>query len=798
MGAYAIIHEMGLDDYYKLRSDSGNLHGVPEAEKQLSVLNDLNAAGVRVDSLPGGLSCVRLTVDGMHCAACSWLIERMQPHTIGLHSARVRMSDHSVELVFDPGQTSVFRIANRLAKIGYHLRPYQVDEEESIEFTMRQREHWVGLALAAFLAANAMWIGIALYAGESTGMMVQHTYFLRWIGAILGLLAVTIPGRLFFQTAWQALRTLSPHVDIPIAISLFIGSLSAVFGAWTGIGHVYFDSLASFVLLLRIGRYLQFRAQSKARQSIARLLRWNTSIAHREEEDGSVHCVPAHRLAVGDVVRVEPGAVIPGDGHVLSGRSQLDASLLTGESHPVGIEKDARVVGGTTNLTSVIRVKIDAVGEESRLGKMMLLVQDASTHKTPWINAADRVGKWFVLIVLTLAIGCFSSWSIAVSPAVAVGHTMALLTIACPCALALAAPLVVTIALGRAARRQIWIREGACLEKLAQPGMLWLDKTGTLTFGRIHVYDWYGDESWLPFIAAAERDVHHPVAAATATFAASYEDPTRRLVASDVVQEPGCGVRGSVGGQSILIGNERWMQRWKITISSDFRDQAKLRETGGRAVIWAAVDGVVVGIFSIGDVLRHDAVPTLRFLQAKGWKLGIISGDHPSVVEQVAETLRREGIQFQAVLGGKSPEEKLRVIQSSRTEYGIRIAMVGDGVNDAAALAASDIGIAIRGNGEQSLAAAPIYIANQRLSSLVELFAASQRVVAAIRACFIISLIYNLITITLAITGRIHPLTAALFMPLSGISVLALAMNAQTFSASPPTPTFRIHSAGSS
>jgi Cu2+-exporting ATPase len=791
MGAYALIHEMGLEDYYKLRADTGSALGVQESEQRNAVLFDLDAAGVKVNHLPGGLDCVRLSVEGMHCAACSWLIERLQPTIHGLYSARVRLSDNSVELIYDPLQTTVARVASRLSKIGYQLAPWQDDEEQAREVTLKQREHWIGLAVAAFLAANAMWIGVALYAGEATGISKENEYFLRWVGAVLGLLAAIFPGQIFFQTAWAAIKSKTPHIDIPVAIALLIGSASAVYGAYTGVGHVYFDSLASFVLLLRVGRYLQFRAQSRARVSMTRLLRWHANIAKKKGPDDVITVVPSSRLKPGDVAVVEPGEIVPADGEILTGKSAIDMSLLTGETQPVMVESGDVVVGGTTNLTSRVEMLVSAAGDESRMGKLMAMVRDATTYRTPWIQAADKVSRWFVVIVLALAVLTFAGWSVAASVGTATGHTIALLTIACPCALALAAPLVVTISLGRAARQQIWVREGECLEKLAKPGMLWLDKTGTITMGRMHVHRWIGDEKWLPAIAALERSVYHPIASAIVDFSEAYEAEVHGVDygsanASEVVQQQGLGVRGLLRGGSIdeailSVGSEAWIRRLGIPITESWRVQAMEIVEKGQSAIWVASDDHVVGLFAVGDAIRHDAVDTLRALRELGWKLGILSGDHPKVVEKIAESLRNQGVELETVLGAQNPEDKLAMVRNSREQLGIQIAMVGDGVNDAAALAAADIGIAVRGNTEQSLAAAPIYIANPRLSSLLELFLASKRVVRAIRNCFVVSLLYNTITLSLAISGLIHPLTAALFMPLSGVSVLVLAMNARTF-----------------
>ena len=781
MGAYSLIHELGLEDFYSLRSarlpngfEAGAIDGT-----RSSILEDLNAAGVEVHPMTDGLCSVRLAVDGLHCAACSWLIERMQTTIPGLQSAQVRMSDQTIELIYDPKRTQPVNVAKKLAKLGYSLSPWTVDSQDEQGFLHQQREHWVGIALAAFFAANAMWIGVALYAGESTGISAGHETFLRWVGTVLAVFAAIFPGRIFFQAAWQAIRTRTPHVDIPVALSLLMGVVGSMVGAAQGVGHIYFDSLASLILLLRTGRYIQFQAQYRTSLSLARLLRWNTLTATRLETDGSTKIVPSSRLQLGDRIEVRPGETIPADGIVTDGDSCVDTSLLNGEFAPASIFIGDMAVGGTVNISAPLIIAVTAAGASSRVGRLMELVRNASTHRTPSITAADRVSKWFVIVVLLLAVVTWSAWCYASSAAIATQHTMALLTIACPCALALAAPLVLTVALGRAANRQIWIRDGNCLERLATPGTLWLDKTGTLTYGRMSVIDFYGDDEAIPYAAALEQSVQHPIAKAICEFAISEQG--QWPLASQLEHRQGKGAKGLVEGVRVAVGTEAWLNEQGITFSADWLElQAKVLSQN-HPIVWVAMNRTVRGMFEMGDPLRGDAVETLRFLTAKGWKMGILSGDRQEIVDSVATLLREDGIALDLALGEQSPESKLERIRRCKAESDRPCAMVGDGVNDAAALAMADVGIAIRGGSEQALYAAPIFIGNGRLASVAELITASTRVVRGIRRCFVASLIYNAVTITLAIMGLIHPLIAAVLMPISGLTVLAMAMSTQAF-----------------
>ena len=566
-------------------------------------------------------------------------------------------------------------------------------------------------------------------------------------------------------------------------------------GAASGIGHVYFDSLASLILLLRIGRYIQFRAQYRTSLWVSQLLRLNSLVATRLEADGSNKIVPAYRLQMGDHVLVQPRGTIPADGIVLAESathsragstiiSSIDMSLLNGESTPISVKAGDAVVGGTTNLSSRLLVSVTAVGEASRVGRLMEVVRNATTHRTPWIMAADRVSKWFVLVVLLLASGSWGVWATIAGPAIATQHTMALLTISCPCALALAAPLVLTVALGRAARKQIWIRDGNCLERLASPGIIWLDKTGTLTYGRMTVSDWLGDDLWLAYAAALEKSLSTPIATAIREFAIAELNDSGNVElpeATGIVYIDGQGVVGFVDSSQVFLGNEALLTANSIVLSPEWlRLQSEYLENG-QTVVWLAVQGTVVGMFGIGDSLRNDAIETLRAISDRGWRLGILSGDRQEIVDRVDGELQSAGIELVAALGNQTPERKLEVIRSSRQAHRGTCVMVGDGVNDAAAMASADVGIAIRGGSDQALRSAPIFLANQQLSSVVELIDASKNVVRGIRRCFAASLLYNTIAISLAVTGWIHPLVAAILMPLSGLTVLAMAISTRSF-----------------
>lgn len=791
MGAYALIHGLGLHDFYALRELSDRTAHPVQNIRSTEVLRDLQAAGVTIESFADGFCRVRLGVDGLHCAACSWLIESVQPSIQGLRSARVRWSDSSVELIYDPKRTEPIEVAQQIAKLGYSLRPYSprgIDDSDSIAI---KQEHWKGIATAFFLAANAMWIGISLYAGEATGISSQNATFLRWTGAFLGLLAAVFPGRVFFQSAWQSLRTGVPHVDVPVAVGLGVGTIGSFVGAALASGNIYFDSLASLVLLLRIGRYIQYRAQYRSGLSIAKLLQFQDTDAIRIAEDGQETTLPAYRLEPGDLIRVLAGQKLPADGRIERGESLLQMAFLTGETRPRNVGPGDEVIGGAFNLRSPLWIRVSAAAQDSRLGKLNELVLKATADRTPLIQLADRVGGVFVWIVLAIAIGTLGIWWFHAGWPTAIKHTVSLLTIACPCALALAAPLVITVAIGRAAREGIWIRDGNCLERLAKPGMLWFDKTGTLTTGDLRVLSWDGPQEALPAIFAFESQSDHPVARAICAYiqGASTNKELKKIEPTHVEQVYGLGLQGQ-------LDSDRWTfradpttacpsttQPQKTIDDAELSHATSLLEDPSELTVVVEVNDVQIGCFHLGDTLRHGAVESLLELKRLGWKIGLLSGDTQSRVESFAANMAAAGIHWEDVRGELTPEEKLQHLSTGKSSLsnGVPQVMVGDGINDAAALAIADVGIAVRGPSEISLRNAPIFIGEDPLNALPRLMRAAQGTVRGIYRCFAASLLYNAFTISLAATGLIHPLLAAVFMPISGITVLLMAWSAKTF-----------------
>ncbi|PAY18312.1 copper-translocating P-type ATPase [Rhodopirellula sp. SM50] len=774
--AYELIHGWGLDDYYAIRDRSGGSAGIftrADASRYDCFDDDqyLGASAPR-RAADGSLS-TELSVSGLHCAACAWLIENVAGRTRGWRLARVKLNRHTVQIVFDPEQIKLSEIAHLVGKLGYTLSPLTTEPVD--RFRQENRRLLMQIAVAGFCAANAMWIAIALYAGDASGVASEHRLFLRIAAAVLGIATVAFPGRTFFVSALAALRNWTPHMDLPVALGLSVGTIVGLVNAISGSGEVYFDSLAMLVFLLLIGRWIQFRQQHRAASAVDLLLRITPQHARLVDEDSAdapSRWVMVNSLTAGQVIRVNVSESIPVDGRIVEGETMVDRSLLTGESVPVDANVGDGVTAGTVNLSRPITVRVEAIGADSRIGRVMESVEAAMAQRTPIVQLADRIGGVFVVVVTLLAVIAFAAWAHR-GIDLATAHATSLLIVACPCALALATPLAIAVSLGRAAKRKILIRDGDVLQQLSGRGTVWFDKTGTLTEGRPRAELVDGPTEALRMAAAIERECCHPIADAILREADRLDLAPPSQV--EAIELSTGGISGRCEGSRVDVGNEAFLRRQGVVPPTEILDQTLRCLENQTTPVIVAVDGLAIAVLAIADPIKRDAKATVDRIRQAGWAVGILSGDHRELVDKVS---RRVGIDPQHALGGLSPEDKLKRVTIAAAGP---VVMIGDGANDAAALAAADVGIAVRGGAEVSLQAAPVFVASGTLESVADLMDASRRTNQLIRTTFAVSLAYNVVAVVLAILGFISPLVAAVLMPISSVSVLSLTLAWPTF-----------------
>ncbi|MGI9472988.1 MAG: heavy metal translocating P-type ATPase [Rubripirellula sp.] len=775
-GAYDLIRGWGLEEFYELRDSPSE---VPEDEsREFEDLDDPTLLGksapmILTSEAGDPLLKSTLAISGLHCAACIWLIERAPEQIAGWQSARVNMHARSIQLVFDPTRIKLSEIARFLNRVGYRVTPLGDPTERDPQLD-EGRRLLIQVAIAGFCAANAMWIAIALYAGQFSGIAASHEMFLRFAGVALGCAAVVFPGRIFFRSAWASIRTRTPHMDLPVAVGLSAGMMASLYALLDSTRDVYFDSIACLVFFLLTGRWLQMRQQRRAGEAVAELMRMSPTIATRVDEEGKERRMPVAELVIGDRVRVQPGESVPVDGTIEVGESTVDRSLLTGESCPVSVSPGSRVEAGTDNTRSPLTIRVTALGEETRLSQMQQAVELAAESRTPVVQLANRIGAWFVVVVLALALVTALAWW-WIDPSRMVGNVVALLIVACPCALALATPLAIAVAIGRLAKQSVLVRAGDCLERLTKPGTVFFDKTGTLTEGRMRVTHWTGTPDALREVAMIESHVSHPIARALVDYfeALNPNDVATPLLAGresiEVEHRVGRGVLAEVDGQKYEIGSTRLLS--ENASCETMKESIAPMVADGASPILVVRDGQCVAAFGVMDSIRPEAADVVKTLQSEGWRVEIISGDHHSSVQKVGRTL---GLGKELSHGDLLPEDKLVAIQGAAARG--PVLMVGDGVNDAAALAAADVGIAVRGGASASLAAAPVVIGGRSLQGVLDLVDSASRTRRTIARNFAISISYNVLAVGLAMAGWITPLIAAALMPASSLTVLGLTL----------------------
>lgn len=776
--AHAVIHGCGLERYYKIRQGSQSAITATRAQRTFQEFDD--PAFISLYATPNAANqawhSIELLLQGVHCSACVWLLEKLPRITPGVCDARLDIRQSTLTVTWDTSKTHLSEIARVLDTLGYRPHPAKGVKARDIR-KHDDRAMLVRLGVAGAIASNVMLLAIALYAGVFSEMDRSHVQLFRWVSMLLSVIAMFWPGLLFIRGAFASLRARTLTLDVPIAAGLLAGTLWGVFNTIRGIGDVYFDSVSVLIFLLIVARFIQQRQQRAAADSVELLFSLTPSEAQLVT-DTATKSVPVETLREGDVVLVLAGASVPVDGTILVGDSRVDRSLLTGESRPVRVALGDHCDAGTVNIESPLRIRTLATGQQTRVGRLMKLVEEGSRSKAPTIQWTDTLAGHFIVVMLIIAALTILLWSIALpSDGLSRGITnaVALLVVTCPCGLGLATPMVMTMAMGRAARTGILIKHAAAIELLAkhksEPGTIFLDKTGTLTEGRSTVAEQWGNKTAMQRAAALEQSSTHHVAIAIREAFANCEathhvENTREML--------GRGVEGVVDGVPMRV--ERFIDAQARAGTPNTQAAANTMLAKGLTPIAISENNELTAILGIGDALRTDSSPTVAHFQNLGWQVRILSGDHSDVVSNIASQLN---ISREHAISQVTPEQKLAHVQQAR-DHG-PVIMIGDGVNDAPALAAATVGIAVKGGAEASLAATDIYLTSPGLTSVRTTLESANRTMQAIKICVAVSILYNIAAAAVSITGIINPLIAAIIMPLASLSVLTLALKLKTF-----------------
>ncbi|WED79532.1 heavy metal translocating P-type ATPase [Aeromonas media] len=751
------ILECGLASYYEHRTAPGIKGELVPSE--LAALTHYDLAEVQQEFVTetGTLRESQLSVEGLTCAACAWLIERHLMGLPGLHYVNVNTTTHRARIKWDPDRLSLSDILKGFAKIGYRAYPFQTHQQEAL-YAREVRSYMFRMALAGLGSMQVMMCAVALYMDLFISVEEEFMIYFKWISLLLSTPIMIYSAQPFYVGAWRSLKQGHLSMDVSVSLALIGAFVASIWATVFNTGEVYYDSITMFVFFLLLGRLLELRARRKASESSSNLARLVPIMATRIDADGE-HEVPAKTLRVGDRVRVLAGATLPADGIITLGQASLNEAMLTGEQLPLLKQAGDPVFAGTISTDAPLEIRVNHPIEESRLAQIMRLQDSALDDKPAIAQLADVLSRHFILVLLLIAAAVWTFWHFH-APERAFWVTLSVLVATCPCALSLATPTALTSATAHLTRSGILLRRGHVLDVLTRANRIVMDKTGTLTTGNISLVGVQplaelGEDECLAIARALEAYSEHPIARA---FRSKGADDAVLLAASEVTPVIGHGIQGRIAGKHYRIGSARWLGL------SDKQNAAQ-----GLA-IYLADETRPLARFTLADTVRADAGALIQAFKAAGLQTTILTGDSSPQADTVARELGVDEL-----VKGVTPDGKLAYLKAREAAGDISI-MVGDGINDAPVLAGAHASFAMAGGTDLAKNSADAILLADDLSRLLTARALALRTRRIIQENFAWSIGYNLLVLPLAASGWLPPYLAAAGMSLSSLIVVTNSM----------------------
>ncbi len=695
-----------------------------------------------------GAYSLSVLVGGVHCAGCIQKIESSLMREQDIQSARLNFSTRRLSLVWKGEAVRANALVHLVEKLGYSVQPYD-PETERAETQIEERFLLLCLGVAGFAMGNVMLVSVGVWASSAEIMGMATRDLMHWVAAFIALPTILFSGRPFFRSALKALTSGHTNMDVPISLALVLaGGMSLLETVKHG-EHVYFDSAVMLIFFLLIGRYLDFRARKNARSTATDLLRTLSGFANVVEGKKTSRIL-IRDLREGMVVRVASGDKFPIDGVVVQGQSEVDTSLVTGETMPRAVVEGGEVFAGTLNLSAPLSVRVAKAAEDSLLADIVRLMEKAGQGQARYVRLADKAARLYTPVVHSFAALAFFGWwlvgGLAWQPSLMIAITVLIIT--CPCALGLAVPVVQVLASGRLLKKGILIKSGDALERLAGVDTVLLDKTGTLTLGQPVIEGAYDDKD-IQLAASIAAHSTHPLSKAVVDF---YDGDL--LDVCDVQEHAGSGVEAMFDGCSVRLGSRAWCG-----------DSAM--PSLGKIELWLYREGQAAIPFYFTDQLRVDSKDTIARLKAASLRPILLSGDRFQVVERVAEE-----VGITQIYAEKTPPQKFEILEGLQRD-GHKVLMVGDGLNDAPVLAGADVSIAPSTAIDMAQNAADIVFMGEGFSPVYEAYKTALLTQRLVKQNFTLAVLYNMVAVPLALSGVVTPFIAAIAMSGSSLVVIA-------------------------
>ncbi|WP_285275120.1 heavy metal translocating P-type ATPase [Halopseudomonas bauzanensis] len=749
----------GLESYYSHRTEnSANPEALPQALQDELEMLDRSDVQQRYVRSEGDRQQIELLIEGVSCAACGWLIEKRLVQMPGVLEATLNLGNNRLNLSWSAADTRLSVLLGEIKRIGYAAHPYEPDKA-SEQIARENRQYLRRLGLAGLMFMQVMMATMALWDGFNQDMTPEMAVTLRWAALLMTTPVVLYSCAPFFRGAWRDLK--NRRLSMDVSVSMAIGSAygAGIWATLTNSGEIYFDSVTMFAFFLLAGRYLERRARQRTVESTAKLVNLLPPSTIRMDEQGQPQRIMLEEVRSGDLLEIKPGESIPADGVITRGVSSIDESALSGEYLPLAKQVGDQVTAGTMNVEGPLQIQVSAVGTETRLSAIVRLLERAQADKPRLAQLADQVAQYFLITVLLAIVLVGGAWWWLVNGETAFWIIIAMLVATCPCALSLATPTALTTATGSLQKLGLLITRGHVLEGLNRIDTVILDKTGTLTEGRMtleRILPFPGNDGELALQQARmiESRSEHPIARAFGRSATQ---------ADSVTSHPGLGLEGLCGEQLLRIGKPGYVAELGNWNAPAVPDEA------GQWLLLGDIRGPIAW-FVLNDRLRTDASQLIRQLKGRGLRVVLLSGDHTPVVERMAHSL---GIE--EAIGNATPADKLAFVQQLQ-EQGAQVLMLGDGVNDVPVLASANISVAMGEASDLAKTSADAVLLSSHLQVLSDTFTVARRTRRIMIQNLFWAGAYNAGILPLAALGLVSPALAAAGMSVSSLLVVLNAL----------------------